>query len=341
MEEKILSEKIKTVGFIMTCFIVFYHCNIPKIFYTNNIFDNQINIFLFSFFEQMGIFAMSFFFAVTGFLLFNNLNKKNYYLKIKRRIFSLLIPYILWQVIFTIVKLILYKKFSLLNFLYSTFCFVQWPIDGALWYVYAVFILAIFSPLLLLVFNNKFIGCVFILIVILLLYISKSTKIQLFYNIISYGYIPNILYYLPSYIIGCFYGRFYNELNKENYLIYIFLILFIIFLLDKNFEGILNETVIKIIPIAILFLLPTIPFFKDKKIYRLNFLIYAIHQPFILVITQYINIFYRFKVIPISIMNISIRVMILAFIILIADIIYFTLNKLHPRILKLLTGGRK
>ncbi|WP_373599797.1 acyltransferase family protein [Paraclostridium bifermentans] len=336
-----LSEKIKILGFLMTCFMIFYHCGALDNSYALNATDAAFNTFLSNIFDVMGVFVMSHFFAVTGFLLFRNLNLKNYPTKIKRRVFSLLIPYVTWQVIITL-KLVLQGQyiFSLKDFLYKTFYLVMWPSDGAMWYVYAVFLLALVSPIFLLIFKNKNIGWGLVVVIIIFLSAQRNITNEMFVRIVNHGYVGNILFYFPSYLVGAFYGKFYDELHQENRLVYIFSVLFIAFLLEGTFPGFLSNTTIKLMPIMGLFLLPVIPSLKDKWVYRLTFLMYAMHQPLIDDIRWRIYDFYEYISIPVSVSNILTRVIILISVIILSTIIYVILNKFAPKALTALTGGR-
>lgn len=157
--EKRISDNIKIFGFIMTCFMVFYHIGDLEMDKASNIVDLTINSELNYIFKAMGGVVMSHFFAVTGFLLFYGLSYVNYKKKIQRRFFSLLIPYVMWQAIIAIKYMIQWHSLiTLKQFLIKTFGFVAFPIDGAMWYVYAIFVLALFSPIMFFLFHDKKIG---------------------------------------------------------------------------------------------------------------------------------------------------------------------------------------
>lgn len=177
------SSTIVTMNFIMTCFMIFYHSGNCENIVSVNFLDESLNAFLVHFFDSMGIIVMSYFFSVTGFLLFNNLNFKSYKRKIKSRIFSLLIPYVLWQLIIAF-KLVVQGKqdFSLWGFISENFLFRMWPADGALWYVYAIFIMALLSPVLLVLYRNKKTALCSIIIFFLILNARGMIKNQIIIN---------------------------------------------------------------------------------------------------------------------------------------------------------------
>lgn len=105
--DKKMSRRITIVTFVMTCVIVLYH----SLFGDSNLAvspgDAQLNDSFLYYLEQVAVLAMSWFFMITGFLLYRDLTMKNYLEKIKRRVFSLLLPYLLWQTIFFIKCLLL------------------------------------------------------------------------------------------------------------------------------------------------------------------------------------------------------------------------------------------
>ena len=73
---KNISNRISFLGFFMTCFIVMYHAGTPSA--TNCFIDICFNDFTGEIFYGLAVTAMSYFFCVTGFLLFHNLDKKTY-----------------------------------------------------------------------------------------------------------------------------------------------------------------------------------------------------------------------------------------------------------------------
>lgn len=106
-------------------------------------------------FNQIGILAMSYFFTVTGFLLFSGLSYGKIPSKIKKRVKTLLIPYIVWELIATCYYVALGRVFSFGTWVSTVFLFNTWPPDGALWYVYTIFILACCSYVLLPLLSNS------------------------------------------------------------------------------------------------------------------------------------------------------------------------------------------
>lgn len=81
MITKKMSSTIKSVGFIMTLIIVFYHCNYSGEPFGS--FDGKAIGIVDSSAEALAFVAMCWFFSISGFLLFRNLTLKNYAEKLK------------------------------------------------------------------------------------------------------------------------------------------------------------------------------------------------------------------------------------------------------------------
>lgn len=284
---------------------------------------------------------MSYFFALTGFLLFDKLTFRTYGKKMYKRVFSLLIPYILWQIL-TAIKVTIQGTyvFSLPVFIKDIFFFKMWPINGALWYVYVIFIMAALSPILLLIFRNKKMGFSLLVVIFILINARGSFTNPYLVNVMTWGYIGNILIYFPAFLMGAFYGKFHDEINEDHSLIYIILLLFVAFCIEGTWGQVMTSTLILMLPILFLFQLPTIPLSVDLRLYKLTFLIYAIHQPLITDIRPYVYNFYIKFRIPVSLSNLLIRFTILLASILIAAFIHVALSKICPKLLSLLCGGR-
>mgnify|MGYP004576391307 CR=1 FL=1 len=119
-----------------------------------------------------------------------------------------------------------------------------------------------------------------VLLVILFLQVKGAISNPLFQSIINYGYIGNVLGYLPPYLVGCFCGKFSDdvEISILN-LKYVVSLLCVAYILEGMFNGIFYSLSMKMLPLFILFLVPVFPKLDNKRIYHLTFLMYVIHQP--------------------------------------------------------------
>lgn len=344
------SGKIKYIGFVMTCLIVILHC--PEV---EDVFClNELDYFVKHYFDvtvsSLESLAMSWFFTVTGFLLFVNFSMEKYPTKIKKRVSNLLVPYLLWQLIFWVIDFAQGQRaISVGDFLRRTFLFVQWPVDGPLWYVYAVFLLALLSPLLYYMVKKKRTGWAVIMAIFLFLKLCDRTDIPAVANVVDFGYIPNFLSYLPAYLTGAFFGL-HDKDGKTDCLHYLLPALLMAFLLDGWLTGFFAELCLRFMPISILYLLPPMDLSENKPklkyihVHKLSFLVFALHAPLIAdlypyVLEGYIQTIGKLTM-SAALGTILMDVFYLAVCIVAASLIHWVLSKKAPRVLALLTGGR-
>ena len=340
LEEK--SNAIKSTNFIASCVIALYH------FAGFNSIQGGVNEKVTWLVEYLASgLAMSVFFFVTGFLFFVNFTTvKTYFLKIKRRIHSLLIPYLFWQLIGCIIHFLLYRNIDFKTFVKTTFLLQRYPPDGPLWHMYAVFLLAIVSPLLyyLLKLQKFSFLLVFILAVVFRHFSLYEFNPSYYYNHFAfkqctYGYIPNILRYLPGYLFGAFFGFSLSnyKFSKEQCLQYVMIILVLSFSLEFLIPGIFFDFSVRLLPFLIIF---SSPLKENKKIYNLSFLIYSLHF-FVVEIfgSTFYNVFFQYTPFT-SINNILYRSILFLITLLVACAVHFSLNKFCKNFLGIICGGR-
>lgn len=195
-----ISRRISYFNIFFTICIVCYHCGSPAIG------PSRLNLLLNDIFDGFCAVAMSYFFTVTGFLLFNNLSSRTYARKIKSRIRTLLMPYLCWEILFTIVLTAAgVASYSPQRWIRTVFLFDMWPPDGALWYVYAVFIMALPSLVLLSFLKKRSVAFKSILILYPVLYLVHLRYFTGEAGELAYGYFGNIISYIPSYLTGAFF----------------------------------------------------------------------------------------------------------------------------------------
>lgn len=339
-------KKISTINTLMTCIVVLFHCDIrlePVSGYDKHIVD-----YIYYYAETVLTVAMSYFFFVSAFLLFRNLNKENYKEKIKRRCFSLLLPYFIWQFFFLSINLIILlvkNNWSLskcVQFLFKSFrcifLFYDYPPDGALWYLYAIFFVSLFSPIFLYIFRDKKWGFYIMLGVCLLVY--GFLTIDYFYRISHYGFFYNVLFYSYSYMFGAFWGIHNRDIDDLRSLKYVAIALVFGYIISVGFFVDFKKNILcAVIPILLLcFFSPNIRIFNSFS--KISFIMFAIHQP-VFSLYKYVLIqFFSFISFPASIVNLLSRIIGLFVTIVLSLLIYNSLKKFAPTVLAYLTGGR-
>jgi membrane protein len=336
------SEKIVFLNFIMTCLMVCYHTVPLHESLALNSWDLRFSHGFVNMFGTMGNFAMCYFFFVSAYLLFRKYELKDYPTKIKKRITSLLIPYFIWQAIITILDIIQKQYvFNVSDILARTVLIEKFPQDGPLWYVLAIFYLAMLSPILLVIFKEKKVGWAFIVTITIGIQILFRLPFQFIKDFIQFGLMENVLYYLPCYLVGAYFGKFEKEFDSKKSIQYVISLIFITLLLEGVVSTIFVNIAKIMLPILVFYLLPAIKNFKMRNVYNLTFLMYAIHQPLIYDLWDVMSQFWINLHLPIAIYNLFARLIILVLTIALSTCIYHLLNRVCPKLLEILTGGRQ
>lgn len=339
--DKRISSNIKIFSFVVSCFMVLFHAGMYDNSNAINQFDRELSELINYDYKLLAFFGLSFFFSVTGFLLFYGLNYRNYLKKIERRVHSLLIPYLIWQALVLIKDLCIGRRYEILDVLLRTFGLELWPLNGPLWYVYVVFLLALLlSPVLLLMFSSKRSAWISTFAMLILIRFLKQTSIEPVRIVVSYGLFSRILTYLPAYMIGAYYGRFYEKNRMPESMVYSLAVVLFAYLLDFKISGFFTDMVVMTLPMVLIFIFPSIPKLENRKIYGYTFLIYALHHPFIVDLKGFIDEGLAWIPIPVTILNIFEHLLILAASVLLAAGLSKLLEKLSPKILAVITGGR-
>ena len=194
---EVLSLKIKQLQFLLCVFIVIMHS--MNMEYTGITSSDQAATLEYLFGGGICQLAVPCFYAISGYLFFWNCDGKEKLLeKMKSRIYSLLIPYILWNTIWEIYYVILYRiglsdknfegytiKDYLMDILLSS--------NTALWFVKWLLLFVALAPMISYILKNR----------ILFIAIAGIGTISVIAFHINY-YMP--LYWAPLYLLGGFAG---------------------------------------------------------------------------------------------------------------------------------------
>lgn len=281
--DKSFSRKIVFFNFLYSLIVLAYHANanvhFSNIIFTGSLWDNiayKIDL-LFSVSD-----GTYFFMLLSAFLLYRDLSENNIKQKILKRVRTLLIPWLLWNII----GMISYHDFDkgiaylVSNFLTSRFC-------EQLWFVEALMILLLFSPLFIRIFKIKILREILLVALFVLgymgfpflqeLHIFPSGRLQL--------EILRALRHVPVYCLGVYLGlnfseaiiaEEYNKKYRKISLIIAFVILvlpYIIYIAPVNYVfGMLKSVALWIILDKKFFV------FEPKWWMQISFYTYAIHN---------------------------------------------------------------
>lgn len=336
--KKEYSEKIPVIQFLMLLEVMLYHLELMPIREPVSAFDTWLDqLSTNMIWGHFSILCMSWFFGITAFLLFRNLSFRNLGSKLLSRVKTLLVPYILWCLIYVAKSILQGESWTLRMVFEQMFLLRIWPPLPSFWYIYAVFLLSLLSPLFLILFHNKKIGCLSTAALIILLYV--------FYADLHIGngyphYTGNIKSFFPAYIVGAYYGHIYNDETIHQDMKFLVAFLIVGCLFSTAVKDLLPNMAVAVLPMLILFLLPMPEWLKSRKLYRVSFLIYATHQGIIGLTNLRIRTF-LLSVIPyVSIANILGRILCILVIIAVNIGIHALMTRFTPKTLKLLTGGR-
>lgn len=276
-QEKNFSNKITIINFLLTLVICIYHFPLWEYGYSETF--NKFK-------EFFGQIAMALFFAISGYLLYQNANtKEDVKIKMKKRTFSLLVPYFIWNIVSMIKNIIVSKSFyfSFGTLLYG---FFLGPANGPIWYLLALYFLMFLAPLVIKFKNNKKLVTISLVVIMIYFHLKCLQIIPIFFYAETWWWYYNMVGYLPYYLIGAYVGLYYKDLvssNKNSLIVSLTaLCVFATSITIQYFTSwrILHPLTNIIIPISFFMSMPNILFKRNLKPITSNaFFMYVMHVP--------------------------------------------------------------
>ena len=292
-------------------------------------------------------FAVPLFFIISGVLFFKGYTNQNYVDKLKRRIKTLFIPYILWNIlgtIFAVVATLLLKNYfigripfdlSMKSILGGIF---HYKYNCVFWFVFALIIFEIFAPILNLLLYNKAVGVISISVIIILCQHNIGLPVPLF------CYRSCIAFFL----LGGMYGKFYFDdfvasRRRSSLFIYALGLIGAIFYEELIFNEIISKVEMIDIIVRMVY---AISFwrFSDLFVSRIpikecmkhTFWIYALHLNIQSCISKMLWLIFP-KNNAFILFNFILTVLIT---LITVELIYKFTDKFMPKVNRLLSGGR-
>lgn len=156
---KYLSNKLRAISFILICMIVWLHAQVIELS------PNGIAVYVQHFFtEKITRIAVSFFFLISGFLFCYTIDQnhkiKSFKNKIKKRVSTLLIPFMIWNILCLILVVIIQNssqiniyssdivpEYNFYDYIYQII-FDRPPIAYHLWFIRDLFVVTLISPVI-------------------------------------------------------------------------------------------------------------------------------------------------------------------------------------------------
>lgn len=283
----------------------------------------------------IGEVAVPLFYTISGFLFFSKIVPNWYLTKLKSRIRSLLVPYLLWN-------LIAYLVYSFAgemqwNQFFESFWVVEGkmghsPADGPLWFVRTLMMAAICSPIFFFINKKKYTSWISMMLVVA--WVLGTPKF-------NQGIVKGFVFF--NFGVWLAFQNFKLKESPSKYCFYCSLLLFIIIgaidILTIEMNESLHMIIHRLSTLIGFFVFFYVCFVVKGKISSLlckcggaSFFVYCIHEP----------ILFSYKNTLVSILGANVfTFVILVFVTTILSLaIYTVLNKFTPKLLHLLSGSR-
>lgn len=295
-------KKKTIVSFLLSIFVVLIHTSALVQYQTNGTpFEGTIKFFNVFFRRSFTLIAVPLFFIISGATFFRNYENKLYTKRLRSRIKTLVIPYMLWNIInmlFDIVTsytaisnfFIGREKFvlSVPNILLGIFFY---KCNGPFWFVFDLIVFVIISPLINLLISKKHLGLFVIVGLLILRIFNIKLPATIFFESESIYY-----YILGSYIGKHYFNIFATKRNKRSQGIsaIFFVVIIVLFVLLAYSVFRMNMALV-----AVAKMLGALSFWvvadciidkvKQRSFMNDSFVIFALHKN---VISIFVKLFY-------------------------------------------------
>ena len=341
-------KKKEFVSFVLSILVFFIHSHFAQDIVSDSfisVVNNKVSYF---FSRSITQFAVPMFFMLSGIAFFKDYDNKKYLPKMKSRLFSLVIPYLLWNTIW-----LLWEIFTSYSFLaaFSTDA-VRFPITlanilkgiffhgcyGPFWFVFDLIIFSFAAPIVFLIIKNKYVGIVSVI----------ALSIVSLFGI----YLPEAVFYYPMalvfYLIGAVIGyHFFDFASKKSSkkIRIVSLIFLVAYILAKNIapqeihiNNYLTQTIVYTLAAFSLWSVTDvfIEKIKPRAIYRRSFAVYAMHLPIAIIILKV----FSFCTPQNQWLEIPKFIISIIFTLVIINLVCAFLEKFAPKINAILMGSR-
>ena len=304
--------------------------------------------FNFFFTESISRFAVPMFFILSGIAFFRNFEVKQYFGKIRSRVFTLLIPYLAWNTIWMLFDIVCSHtaisrffigrpifEITLPNILSGIFlhkCVIPF------WFILDLMIFIVLSPLINLVIKNKYVGMGAMLVLSVLLIFNISLPITVSTNEDS------IIYFIFGGILG---KHYFDHLYKKSPVpvrIASGVFLTVIIVLKNIFPD--STYTVKPFVTTLVYILCAVSLWcifdafidnvKERPLYTRSFMVFAIHTNVSAIITKLITIVVSRRE-ELFIFNFAVTIILTLFLI---NIFCILIEKYLPKVNCILSGKK-
>lgn len=332
---------------LLCMMVVMIHNSIPHYFsYNADSLESYIHYGITHYLKLLYACAVPSFFIISGFLFFRNYQKDDYVRKLKSRVHTLLIPYLLWN-LFGLLTEMLSKIpfFSSMATINSTPFSWQSVLLGIffhkytiLWFVFMIIVYAIAAPILFHIVQRVKVFYVVFSLLLLTFFIFDSDVSYPFGIRVEYS---SILYYLLGSYLGLHFKDFFSYRTHVN--VYILTLgLMVTVVLENSIKGYFfySHVFCNLIKLSFLYFI----FAKiedriiERKWFGATFFIYAFHLPVMRFTTGILRFFFGEINFPLK--ELTLYLSSFGVVMLVCLVVAHNLEIYTPRIYKLLTGNR-
>lgn len=294
-------KKKEFISFLLSILVFFVHSYFAQEINGNRLISVVNHKVSYFFSCSITRFAVPMFFMMSAITFFRDYNNEKYLAKIKARVFTLVIPYLLWNTIW-----MLWEIFTSYSFIakFSTDS-VPYPLtltsilkgiffygcNIPFWFVFDLIIFSFAAPLVFLIIKNKYVGIGFVICLSIVSLFGIHLPMDVFY------YPMAIVFYLTGAIIGYHFFDFASQRSSKPLQIASAIFL-VVYILAKNIvpqeihiDNYLTQTIVYIL--AAFSLWNVVDIFieriKPRAIYRRSFAIYAMHLKIAIVILKIVS----------------------------------------------------
>ena len=289
-------KKKEFISFLLSILVFFIHSSFGQDISSGSyisVINNKTSYF---FSESITRFAVPMFFMLSGLTFFKDYDNKKYFTKIKSRLFTLVIPYLLWNTIWMLWEIFTSYSFiskltesrypltlsSILKGIFLYNCNIPF------WFIFDLIIFSFAAPLVFLIIKNKYVGISSVICLSIVSLFGIYLPMEVFY------YPMAVVFYLMGGIIGYHFFDFASKKSSKPLQI-ASLIFLTVYILAKNMvpqeihiNNYFIQTVVYTLAAFSLWNITDafIEKIKPRALYRRSFAIYAMHLPIAIVILK-------------------------------------------------------
>ena len=276
-----LSSRISTLSFICACMVVLIHVPVPTEVGSYGWFLSS------SLSYGVCLIAVPFFFITSGFFLGRHVGEENWYQNaLKKRLVSLLIPYLIFNAIYWGVTHLDVNTWAPRNVVYGLWgdpC--GYPSLGPTWYIRSLIVYVLITPLL--PCSRKYAGGGYVIAAVFLCMFEAYPESNLLKFLKYTCSLQNLFYFHIGLIIGK--NGFYSISRKWAVIAAVVALLILIFKVFIEFKGFAVPTVWRLIfcPLTLIAFWKLFPEIKiNSNIARMSFPIFLVHYFSILILNR-------------------------------------------------------